>query len=171
MCLNRSCSPAKISLISRSFPAKIVTQIVQIGPDRFSVRRRLLLALAGGCWLAPLVVACCLRPDPNGLGTHQQLGLPPCTFVWLFNTRCPSCGMTTSWAHVVRGNWIAALESNAGGALLAGVAALAGSWLLISAVRGRWLIQPPTERVLVSVALGIVAVTLIDWVCRLSFGR
>jgi len=79
--------------------------------------------------------------------------------------------MTTSWAHVVRGNWIAALESNAGGALLAGVAALAGSWLLISAVRGRWLIQPPTERVLVSVALGIVAVTLIDWVCRLSFGR
>ncbi|HUY35011.1 MAG TPA: DUF2752 domain-containing protein [Pirellulales bacterium] len=148
-----------------------MTQSVQIGPDRFSVRRRLLLAVAGVCWLAPLVVAGCLRPDPNGLGTHQQLGLPPCTFVWLFGMRCPSCGMTTSWAHAARGNWTAALASNSGGALLAGVAALAGPWLVVSAARGRWLTRPPSERALVGASLGVVVVTLIDWICRLSFGR
>jgi hypothetical protein len=127
--------------------------------------------MAGVCCLVPLAVAGCLLPDVKGLGTHQQLGLPPCTFVWLFGTRCPSCGMTTSWAHAVRGDWSAALRSNTGGALLAGVAALSGVWLLASAAAGRWLTRLPSERALLGLALGWVAVTLIDWICRLSFGR
>lgn len=114
-----------------------------------------------------LVVAVALRPDPRGHGTHEQLGLPPCTFVAFFGGRCPSCGMTTSWAHLVRGNLRGALEANVGGALLAALAVAAVPWLVATAVRGRWLGFEPGERAALIVLAVIVLVTLIDWLVRI----
>lgn len=49
-----------------------------------------------------LTTARILSPSPNGLGTHQQLGLPPCFFHQMTGIPCPTCGMTTSFAHTVR---------------------------------------------------------------------
>ncbi|MFN3188964.1 MAG: DUF2752 domain-containing protein [Aureliella sp.] len=69
-----------------------------------------------------LLTARVLRPSPNGLGTHQQLGLPPCTSIVLWDLPCPACGMTTSWAHMVRGQVLEAFYANAGGALLSIIA-------------------------------------------------
>ena len=60
-----------------------------------------------------------LEPDPRGFGTHQSLGLPPCTFRALFGIPCPGCGMTTSFSHLVRGNVVQASRANIGGVLLA----------------------------------------------------
>lgn len=37
----------------------------------------------------------------------------------MFGVRCPSCGMTTSWAHFANGSFVAAARSNFGGAMLA----------------------------------------------------
>lgn len=146
---------------------------IAIGPalaPRLRWLQRLLVTLAGGVLVALLVTAAWLHPSPRGMGTHQQLGLPPCTSVQWFGIRCPSCGMTTSWSHLLRGHVISAFRANSGGALLAVAALLCGPWLLVSGLQGRWVVTPPHEGVTLAAGLVIVAVTLIDWTLRISLG-
>lgn len=118
---------------------------------------------------APLVVACFLKPDPfkTGYGTHQQLGLPPCGLVKLLDIRCPSCGMTTSYTYTVRGQLHKAAQSNSGGMVLALLSMFFAPWLVAAAVRGRWVLWQPRERVLIALGVLIVVTTLIDWTARL----
>lgn len=116
--------------------------------------------------IAPLVVASRLTPSATGMGTHQQLGLPPCTVVMFFGMRCPSCGMTTSWALATHGRMLAAAQANAGGLLLALIAAVMGPWSVASGLRGRWLGGPPSDRLLAVSAVLVVVVTLMDWAAR-----
>src|SRR5207247_2121268 len=79
-----------------------------------------------------------LDPDPRGFGTHQRLGLPECTFRMLFQLPCPSCGMTTSFCHFIRGDLRQALQANVGGVLLATLCVAQIPWCWCSAARGRW---------------------------------
>ena len=164
---NRPCSLRRFSLFSGSFPFPSVVPLVPQSANRFSGATRLRMAAAALCLIVPLGVACWLRPDSNGFGTHRQLGLPPCTSVWLFGVRCPSCGMTTSWSHAVRGHWLQAIGANTGGTLLAAMAMIAGPWLLISAARGRWFVGRPGDRLLALAAGLVIAATLLDWTYRL----
>lgn len=113
-----------------------------------------------------LAVAFVLKPDPRQYGTHQQLGLPPCTIETLFEVRCPSCGMTTSWAWMMNGRPWQSWQANAGGALLAVVSLVAGPWLLASGLAGRWIGGSINEWIVVSIALAIATVTLADWTWR-----
>ena len=131
---------------------------------------RVPLALVGGVLVILLFVSGRLTPDPNGLGTHHQLGLPRCSVRDLFGIRCPSCGMTTSWAHMVRGQVLASVRANAGGALLAIVAATAGPWMLACGIRGRWLLRPPNEWVVIGIGLTVILITVMDWIIRLNWG-
>ncbi len=134
---------------------------------------RLLLVAMGAGMLTLLVIAARLKPDPygQGYGTHQQLGLPPCTFITLFGVRCPSCGMTTAWTHVVRGQIPSALRSNTGGTLLALLALAATPWSIVCGMRGCWLGGGLTDRTIVSLAACVIGVTLLDWLIRLTFSR
>src|SRR5262245_60638464 len=131
---------------------------------------RLLPVSAGGVLVGLLATAACLAPNPQGMGTHRQLGLPPCTVVAWLGIRCPSCGMTTAWAHMLRGHVLSALQANAGGALLAMAAAVCGPWLVGSGLLGRWLIGPPHEGLTLAIGLTIVLVTLTQWTVRISLG-
>jgi len=94
---------------------------------------RLTLVLVGVSALGLLATAATLTPSEDGFGTHQQLGLPPCSFSMMCNgLPCPSCGMTTSWSHMMRGQIIQSFNANPGGALLALSALVAGPWTLLS---------------------------------------
>ncbi len=130
-------------------------------------RERFLAAITAMALLLPLSVACLLEPDARGHGTHQQLGLPPCTLVALCGVRCPTCGMTTSWAAVVRGRLIDGLGANVGGVLLA--LATMGTIIGLSATaalgrRPRWF---PDTNGFAWGGIAIALVTLIDWAVRI----
>ncbi|MCA9102892.1 MAG: DUF2752 domain-containing protein, partial [Planctomycetales bacterium] len=124
------------------------------------------LAVIVGGLLVLLTTALWLQPATEGRGTHQQLGLPPCTFVELFQQPCPSCGMTTAWSHVVRGHWLSALACNAGGAMLAVTAIATVPWAAVGVVRGRLAV--PGDAMSVAWGVTIIIVTLFQWLARIS---
>ena len=117
---------------------------------------RLTAALIGLVLLAMLVVGAALRPAPEGHGTHQQMGLPPCGFYLATGTPCPTCGMTTAFTQAAHGRLDLALVAQPAGTVLAVLAAalfwvglhtaLTGSRvapMLVGGLRGRhvaWLI-------------------------------
>jgi hypothetical protein len=72
---------------------------------------RLIYLAASGASAATLALARLLVPSPRGVGTHEQLGLPPCLFFQLSGVPCPSCGLTTSFAHAARMDFAAALSA------------------------------------------------------------
>lgn len=124
--------------------------------------------IVGGLTLVTLlIVARTLEPNAGGMGTHQQLGLPPCSSVSMWGMRCPACGMTTSWAYLTRGNVLASLSVNAGGTLLGLAAAVTGPWLLMSGIRGRWFGNPPHEFVILGICVVVAGVIAIDWLLRI----
>ena len=141
----------------------------EMTPTALRGRTRVGLIVCGVLLAVPLMVAVFLAPDPRGYGTHEGLGLPPCTFSVLFSKACPSCGMTTSWAHTVRGQFPSALRANAGGTMLAVIAAVGVPWTMLSTARGRLLDGKHVETILVTLAVVTAGVTMIDWIERLLF--
>ncbi len=74
-------------------------------------QRLLWLSVVAGS-LAVLAVAAGIEPDLRGYGSHTQLGLPPCGFLLLTGAPCPGCGLTTAFAHGIRGQWAMAASAN-----------------------------------------------------------
>ena len=128
------------------------------------------LVILGSVPVGLLVIAATLTPETQGFGTHQQLGLPPCTFKELTGIRCPSCGMTTSWSHMMHGQVVGALRANVGGTLLAAIAAAAGPWIIASGIHGAWLGRFPSEWTSLTVGVSLMGITLIDWAVRWLMG-
>jgi hypothetical protein len=87
--------------------------------------RRLTGAAVAVCAAAILGLAAWLEPSPTGLGTHSRLGMPPCGWIVMVDVPCPTCGMTTAFAHAAEGDFIAALWAQPMGAVLALAAAMA----------------------------------------------
>lgn len=119
------------------------------------------LLLAGG-----FSVAFQLQPDPRGFGTHQQLGLPPCSFRFLVNVPCPSCGMTTAFAHFVRGHWIESLRASCSGFLFALVCAVQIPWCLLSLWTGRFWWVRRLDVLFLAVLLLLSGTALLEWLVR-----
>jgi len=86
--------------------------------------------LRGALIFAPcatiLALSVWLIPHKSGHGTHRELGLPPCAFLAETGYPCPSCGMTTAFANMAHGHFVAAFRAQPFGvAMFAVVAVLA----------------------------------------------
>lgn len=119
-----------------------------------------------GC-VVLLSIAATLSPDTTGMGTHQQLGYPPCVWPMVTGYPCPTCGMTTAFAHAVRGRlWSAFLAQPAGLMLAIGIliAALVSAWSLLTG----WVCSVNWYRLLPDrVAMSLVAMIAAGWVFKL----
>jgi hypothetical protein len=131
------------------------------------------LALAA---LAVVATARWLSPDPAGLGTHVQLGLPPCAFLTFSGWPCPTCGLTTAFAYMARVQMAAAWRAHSLGPLLFSLTVLTIPYALHSAVRGAQggavpRAQSTMRRVgaLPLATLTLTAALLVAWLARLAW--
>lgn len=115
-----------------------------------------------------LGVAAFLTPDARGHSTHQQLGLPGCSLLSMFGIRCPGCGMTTSWAHCLRGDVESAFYSNAGGTVLCLVSLVCAPMLVGLAMRGRGTRGAWFSMASISAFLIAILIAMIEWLIRLA---
>jgi hypothetical protein len=139
-------------------------------PHRLTTRGRLIAAALGLALAAPVALATRLTPDPRGWGTHEQLGWARCWFREHVGRPCPMCGMTTAWAYAVRGDALAAVEANAGGAVLLATTVAAALWLAGVAATGRLAPARLRGRWIAAAATAWLVVTLLDWARRLVGG-
>jgi len=83
--------------------------LLEFGHSRKSLRNQVTWF---GSWVAVTGIGAWLTPDKSGHGTHQQLGLPPCPSVMLFDRPCPGCGLTTSWTSFIHGHFAEAFHAH-----------------------------------------------------------
>jgi len=136
-------------------------------PPRLSFQLRMLWGLAGGAGLALLLVAAFLRPSDGGLGTHQQLGLPPCGWIVAADMPCPSCGMTTAFSHAADGNLLGSLRAQPMGALLALLTAVGVITALWTAVSGSRIAPFLVGLLNARVGWALLGFALLAWIWKI----
>ena len=137
-------------------------------PPLSTFGRRLSAAGITLACLAPLVFAAMLSPDPAGHGTHQQFGWPPCGMLLATGQPCPTCGMTTSWAHAVHGQWASAFAAQPGGFVLCLLAATVFWIALHTAVFDSRALDLALHLLQPKPLLLLAAVHLASWVYKLA---
>lgn len=118
--------------------------------------------------LAVLITAAVLTPSSVGHGTHTQLGLPPCGFLVYTGFPCPGCGLTTSFAHMIRFEVIGAFQSNPFGMLLFLCTAAIVPISLLGIVRRLPVIDTLDRLHAEKIAIGLSVVSIVVWVVKVG---
>jgi hypothetical protein len=92
-------------------------------------------------------------------------------FAQVTGVRCPSCGMTTSFAWFVRGRLDRSWQANPVGTLMVPTCVVLIPWLLAGAAWGRPVGCRSLEPPLIGLIVAIVALSLLSWTFRLLIGR
>jgi hypothetical protein len=156
-----------IAIVPPPLPSDQTQEPLEVIPVLGPWVRGVLVGLALGL-TAVFAVAVWLDPYQEGgearrMETHRQLGLPPCTFYVTTGLPCPSCGMTTSFALLIRGDVLNSLRANAVGTLLAAVCLLFIPWGLASAVAQRTLFVRSVERTFTVMVIGFLVLMFLRW--------
>jgi hypothetical protein len=109
-----------------------------------------------------------LAPTAQGFGTHEQLGLPPCAFFRITGFPCPSCGLTTCFAHAARLHLHEAFITQPFGLLLFLFVVLTiplAGWLIYRGVPLRQLISAPFAKPAFGLLLTLY---LLGWFYKLA---
>lgn len=97
--------------------------------------RTAVLVFAVAMAMAAVGISLSVKPDPRGYGTHEALGLPPCGLMLVAEVPCPSCGLTTSFAHSARLQVGSAFRANPAGPVLFGLVLATGGIALGALLR------------------------------------
>jgi hypothetical protein len=139
---------------------------------RIEKNRRLAVRLAHACAAAcialVLLLSLCLKPDPRGLGTHEQLWLRPCNFHAQFGLPCPTCGMTTAFAHMARGQFADAFIAQPMGALAFVVCIILLPATLAASVSGANLLKIAARLPRKPLLWTLGALFLLAWIFKLA---
>jgi hypothetical protein len=119
---------------------------IDVAADRIDAfLRRPMVARLTSLFLASgtggvIATAAWLQPDPEGHGTHLQLGLSTCSFLQLTGQPCPMCGATTTFTLMAHLRPFEALINQpfAAGLFLLTVGVFAISVAEVIDPRGRW---------------------------------
>ncbi|HEU0175376.1 MAG TPA: DUF2752 domain-containing protein [Blastocatellia bacterium] len=106
---------AKLNVRNQSGPCSPHTALNPFEYSKSDQAKYIALGLASSLCL---ITARLLQPSPRGVGTHEQLGLPPCVFLRLTGIPCPSCGLTTCFAHAARLNFYEAFVAQPFGLII-----------------------------------------------------
>lgn len=101
-----------------SEPTPLKTTPKRSTPRRATRGERMTAGIIALGSLTVLAAAAWLNADPEGHGTHTQLGLSACGWAEYFEAPCATCGMTTSFALAADSNWAASFVTQPFGALL-----------------------------------------------------
>ena len=118
-----------------------------------------------------LVLAIYIKPNEHGLGSHAQLGMAECGFYERTGYPCPTCGMTTAFSHVVRGQWYRAFVVQPAGAIAALLfiaAALASSYVVLTGYDMREFLRNLKWKWICLAGLGLVLFSWL-WLCALTW--
>ncbi len=112
-----------------------------------------------------------LHPAPAGMGTHEQLGLPPCGFLQLTGIPCPSCGLTTAFSHIAHGHPVDAFLAQPFGVAVY----VAMAWLSGYAVVALWRRKPLSDLTESSNFLTgqyiLLGIMLVSWFYKIAITR
>ncbi|MBM3990350.1 MAG: DUF2752 domain-containing protein [Planctomycetes bacterium] len=135
--------------------------------ERFRALHWVVVLASAACLAALVAMRLVLTPDPDGYGTHEQLGLLPCSAPRWFGIPCPGCGVTTSVTWFVQGAPLRSLSVQPLGFSLALAGSLALPLALFATVRGvdlgERLVQVPWRRL----ALPALAFIALCWLYKI----
>ncbi len=137
-------------------------------PFRPGRRLRLRGAAIAVLCIAILALAIRLVPQKSGYGTHEQLGLPACSFLTTTGLPCPTCGFTTSISAMAHGEPVAALRANAFGVMLFVTIIILAATGVTESATGRNILK--IFRPSAWWIIGAVACMLISWGVKLAIG-
>jgi len=140
-------------------PTPSLAGTADASPRWLSLRERAVALLVGTGAFGVLALASRLEPSPFGLGTHQQLGLPACSWPMAMGLPCPSCGMTTAFAHAARGDLLSSFAAQPFGAVLALATAMVvvvSFFSALSGTRAFALFAPIGSKAGVAAAVGLL---------------
>lgn len=100
-------------------PATVTVTHPPMAQATGSRARRWIGAIVAAGSASLLGLAAWMQPAADGLGTHTQLNLPPCAWIAAADIPCPTCGMTTAFAHAAHGHLLASAQAQPLGFLLA----------------------------------------------------
>lgn len=108
------------------------------------------------------------EPDVRGFGTHESLGMRPCGYLEATGHPCPSCGMTTAFANMIRVRPIASFRASPAGALLCLLTMAAPGWFLHALLTGQPAFRFLLHRRAAWILPGLAIVVGLSWAYKVA---